>query len=385
MFVPQTYQGAPLSIGRCLHIAFFKPGFAKTVIEGDKLKTEIIHENQKDRPLPEFVESVHQKDYYYHDIIDVKHQLRVCSHWIPVASYAMEAFSTYGDDLSQFPELPTELAKWLAEGAPLEEREFGRFSPQHNYTYTKKVCPEYVVDSYSPCVLCEHFEHETSPQGAPIPFRGFCNKVKFLGNSLFRLVEQDRPRTYSFLSCHDHSPARRWTREEPREISPRLYFYVETNPLDLSLQQIAEISRFPLVARMDSLEELGLDRLREVDLVRLLKERHSQVDFNQFYADFSLQPIADYFAKGLRAETRHYKEFWAPFSDYKKAEDTLFSDPDISVVDISKPIITSHAHLTTLLETPEHDISSRDISVVLEQDHLTHGSNDFSDLADLDT
>ena len=172
---------------------------------------------------------------------------------------------------------------------------------------------------------------------------------------------------------------------EPRMLPARLLIFVETNPLNLTLSEITVLCTFPQVAREDSLAEVGLEEMQETDLVRLLRERHADIDFNQFYSDFYLQPVAEYFAKGLRIESKHHKALWEPFKHYTKAEDDLFNDPTIPRVEEATQLSEQHfsaALSTPELATPATPVDTPPAEVVVEtSEHIVSGANDFEDLA----
>lgn len=387
MFVPQVYKGQPSHIGRCLHVSFYKSGLAKWKEDGSDMDYQF--KEHPERAPAAGVAQAHSDGFFYHDLIDIKLQNRVCAHWRSNAAYAPDALSAHNDSIDNYPDAPPKLVIWLKEeGGQKETREFERLGRLNNFDYTADCAPDEVADSYEPCATCEHFESEVDLEtGGPIPFRGFCNKARHTGDSVFALVAEgkaERERTYTFLSCHDFTPVKRWYKEEPRELPSRLLLFVETNPLNLTLSEISTLCTFPLIARQDSLEEIGLEEMQDIDLTRLLRERHADVDFNQFYSDFHLQPVADYFAKGLRVESKHHKAFWAPFQGYKKAEEDLFNDPTIARVTETQQL--SEQHFSAALSAPEvkttEELAPTTVAaevVVEAPEHAPEGANDFAD------
>lgn len=377
MFTPQVYLNEPQTVGRCLHISFYKSGVGKPLEDG----TFDIKETDRgaDRAPADQMAAAHDEGYFYHDLIDIKLQSRFCSHHRSPLVYAQAAFDRYGDDWRNYPDLPPLLKGWFEAGQPMIEKEYPKLGRLHNFGYTGKDVPEEVATGYNPCSMCEHFKIQIDEAtGAPIPFKGFCNKARAKSdNSLFSITESDkRDETYTFLSCHDYTPAKRWMKEEPREIPDRLLLFVETNPLNLTIGEIDSLMHFPLVARENMLEAVGLDELQEVDLVDLLKERHAEVDFNQFYSDFQLAPVADYFARGLRKENKHHKAFWAGFMPYKTADDALFNDPTFQRVAVDAP--RENADLTTMLaDTP----APLNPAPATPSDSETHETTENPDLA----
>lgn len=354
MFTPQVYKGKPQIVGRCFHISFYKSGFGKADAETGEYTTLDV-DRGSERVSPEYATKTHGQGYFYSDLIDIKLQSRVCAHHRSPLAYAKDTLEFYKDDWRQHPDLPETLKQWFEQGMPLVDKHYPKLGRLNLFDYDAKDAPDEVIEAYDPCGLCEHFETEVDPgTGAPLPFRGFCNKSRATENSLFSINhDEERQRTYTFLSCHDYTPTKRWLKEEPREIPQRLLLFVEMNPLDLSFQQIRQILRFPLVSREAALDAVGLEEMADLDLVALLRERHADIDFNQFYADFHLQPVADYFAKGLRNESKHHKAFWAPFMPYKQADDALFNDPTFARVETVESDTTDLHDLISDLPIPQ--------------------------------
>lgn len=387
MFVPQVYKGQPSHIGRCLHVSFYKSGLAKW--QDDKSDMDYRFKEHPERAPADGVAQAHADGFFYHDLIDIKLQNRVCAHWRANAAYAPEVLAQHNDSIDNYPDAPEALVTWIKARAPKDTRDFERLGRLNNFDYQADCAPTTVEDAYEPCATCEHFEPDIdTATGGPVPFRGFCNKARHTGNSVFALVadgKSERARTYTFLSCHDFTPVKRWYKEEPRELPSRLLLFVETNPLNLTLAEITVLCTFPLVARRDSLGEIGLEEMQDIDLTRMLRERHADIDFNQFYTDFHLQPVAEYFAKGLRTESKHHKEFWAPFQHYKTAETDLFADESIARVSALEEI--SEQNFSAALDTPElvrePVVAAAPAEVVVEvHDGVVADANDFADLAD---
>lgn len=331
MFVPQTYDGVQQPIGRCLHIAFLKAGFAKAPEQAGG-KPEPLGHTLLERLPHEQTNALHAEGYFYQDHIDIKLQRgRFCQHWQSPTKFAAAALEHYNDSVDyvrNFPDLPPALADWLDLGMPTEEKHYPKLNRISNFTYDAPEVPEPHL-SYEACNTCRFFKQDMDEQGAPVPFKGTCTRQDVAGAGVFAAAsdQDENPRVYTFMGCsfHQFSPSVN-VKEEPTDLPTRLTIFVETNPLELTVADFAALYRFPTVTRNRQVDKADYDELMSTDLVKTLRTRHRQIDFNGFYADMALQPVADFFSKGLKEGSAHHKQFWGQFNHYKDAENELFGD-----------------------------------------------------------
>ncbi len=337
MFVPQTYDGVQQPIGRCLHIAFLKAGFAKAPEQAGG-KPQPKHISLLERLPHDETLALHDEGYFYQDHIDIKLQRgRFCQHWRSPTVYVEQALAHFGDTIEtvrNFPGLSPALAAWIDAGMPTEITHYSKLNKISNFEYDAPEVPQTYLD-YEACNTCRHFEQDMDDQGTPIPFRGKCKRQDVSGAGVFNALStsDENPTVYTFMGCNFHtfSPSVN-IKEEPTDLPTRLTIFVETNPLELSVADFEQMYKFPTVTRNRQVDQEDYDELMSTDLVKTLRTRHKQIDFNSFYADMALQPVADFFSKGLKQGSAHHKQFWGQFDHYKVAEDSLFGEKPVEAL-----------------------------------------------------
>ncbi|HEC63901.1 MAG TPA: hypothetical protein ENI23_01255 [bacterium] len=246
MYVPQTFEGKTLSVGRCMHIAFFKAGVAK-VRDNDTL--EKLFPDLPER-LDHDIEKDHfDKSYFYFDMIDIKEEKnRCCNHCLTSLRRVIHVFEHYEDDIDNYSFVPKDIVQWIKEGAPLDPIEFPKFNRIQNRGFKGGEIPKKFLDNYQPCSSCEYFKWDISEDGVPIPYIGTCTKAT-VNQGLFDIVDntnQDVP-TYSFLTCVSYKKLRWIADDDMFPLPPKLFVFTETNPLDLTVEQSRNLMKLPSI------------------------------------------------------------------------------------------------------------------------------------------
>lgn len=327
MFVPQMYNGVPQTIGRCIHISFLKAGFGKAPEQAGG-KPDVKHMGLMERfPLPD-TNALHSDGYFYLDHIDIKLQRgRYCGHWRSPTAFAEEALAYYQESVEyvqNFPDLAPALKDWLFKGMPRVEQHYGKLNKIQNFEYDALEVPAENL-KYESCQTCRYYQPDINADGSPVPFRGKCGLRSTTGAGLFGENVDELPRVYSFMGCTGHVFSSSLNlKDEASDLPMRLTTFVETNPMDLSVQDFVDMYKFPTVTRNRQVDQADYDVLMDTDLVRTLRTRHRQIDFNQFFSDMALGPVAEFFARGIRVGSAEHKSKYGKINHYKDADDQLF-------------------------------------------------------------
>lgn len=315
MFTPEVFDRVPQPVGRCVHVSFYRAGLMKQLPDGGK---EVVRKDMPERPTPEQLADLNQKEFFWFDLIDIKAQARFCDHWSSTLRFAPAVLKLHGDSIDNYPNVPQQIKDWFAAGSPLEEKTVDKLHRIGVTGYTFKEVPEATLD-YDSCKTCGHYTLDLNADGSPIPFKGKCNKDNLtLKGGVFALGQEQKVHpTYEFLSCHAWLPSSRVNfKDEPVHLPPRLVMFVETNPLEYTPEQLQTMFRLPTITKTRQVAEEEYQAMLAINLPKLVKQRYREVDHSRFATDFKLNPINIYFAKALKRNTAHEAAFWEPFKHY---------------------------------------------------------------------
>ncbi|CAK0779723.1 hypothetical protein CCP3SC15_6850003 [Gammaproteobacteria bacterium] len=241
------------------------------------------------------------------------------------------------DYVRNFPELNPVLIDWIDAGCPTETHHAGKLNEKlGHWEYDIEDAPAVPLDAYESCYTCRNFQQTINADGSPSPFIGKCTKNETVGNTVFDAFDtvQESPTVFAFMGCNDYKGASNYNTKDPiMPTPPRLTLFIETNPMDLTVEQINTLYKFPTVTQNRQVAQERYDELMDTDLTKTLRVRHNAIDFNQFYADMGLSMVDQFFAKGLRAGTGESKKHWAGLQYYKTADDDLFGPAPIDAAD----------------------------------------------------
>lgn len=360
---PQMFDGKPQIVSRCVHVSFLKAGLGKANPVAGK-PPEVRFDHMSERLPEDTILQNHAEGFYYHDHIDIKSKTgRVCAHWTSPLGLADDILATYNfswDYVRNFPDLHPALVAWIDEGRPQVEKEYPKLNRIQRWDYTGKDVPDAVIEAYEACGTCRHYKMDVDANGAPVPFRGTCWKNTVSSNGIFSLgTDQETPVVFSFMGCGEHSVKENYNNKDaPDDLPQRLTIFVETNPLDLSVEQYAMMYRFPTVTRTRAVEQEQYDALMETDLVATLRQRHGDVDFNAFSADMGLDPVEKFFSRGIKQSHAHAVKKWKQFEHYKTADDLLFEGFDGTPAEETSdaPSLASQLHAPPLPQPVKQEV-----------------------------
>ena len=314
--------------GRCTHIGWVRAGVMKVHPDGTQERKLVA---TPERPKGELQKELNKEGFYLFDLIDTKSNPRVCPHWNSSLRIAVEAMTYYGDSLEEITlpaPMPKPLTEWFERGCPLEDKQLKPLSGILKDTPEIKEVPYVNQLGWEPCVLCTSYSPALDEEGVPLITKGICDQVEETESRILGEQKQEPRTTYAFLSCEKHSINVDRTKEDPAEISTRLYPFVGINPLehkDGIIQMLEGMYRFPTITRPIQFTDEDLERLSNMDFQKELRKRYKGVDHNQFSEDMGTKGATKFFAQRLRTGTVKQREEWDKFEHHKEAEE-LFKE-----------------------------------------------------------